>query len=90
MIAIQAILRDRRLPGGLVWAMVAWMVRANRREQEIMDAPPRGVDGQRLEPRREAELLFGNPAAADADALGTAHQRGDPVADEVRDDGATR
>ena len=35
MTAIQAILVIAGF-GGLVWAMVAWMVRANRREQEIM------------------------------------------------------
>ena len=35
MIAIQAFLVIAGC-GGLVWAMVAWMVRANRREHEIM------------------------------------------------------
>jgi hypothetical protein len=35
MIAIQAFLVIAGF-GGLVWAMVAWMVRANRREHEIM------------------------------------------------------
>jgi hypothetical protein len=35
MIAIQAFLVIAGF-GGLGWAMVAWMVRANRREHEIM------------------------------------------------------
>lgn len=36
MIVIQAILVISGF-GCVMWAMVAWMVRANKREQEIMD-----------------------------------------------------
>ena len=36
MIAMQAVLVIAGF-GGAMWAMVAWMIRSNRREQEIMD-----------------------------------------------------